>query len=112
MSRPRIISIICIIGYLSVLFSFPQVFSPPVKKLGMLMPAVYGILVAAQFIACVGIWYFKQWGVQLYLLAFFAKTLFFLLTDQTGFSFYAGAVMSVVFVVILIRHYPRMNPNL
>lgn len=112
MSRPRIISIICIIGYLSVLFSFPQVFSPPVKKLGMLMPAVYGILVAAHFIACVGIWYFKQWGVQLYLLAFFSKTLFFLLTDQTGFTFYAGAVMSVVFVVILIRHYPRMNPNL
>lgn len=78
----------------------------------MLMPAVYGILVAAHFIACVGIWYFKQWGVQLYLLAFFSKTLFFLLTDQTGFTFYAGAVMSVVFVVILIRHYPRMNPNL
>lgn len=112
MNRPRIISIICIIGYLSVLFSFPQVFSPPVKKLGMLMPAVYGILVAAHFIACVGIWYFKQWGVQLYLLAFFAKTLFFLLTDQTGFSFYAGAVMTLVFVVILVRHYPRMNPNL
>ncbi len=112
MKRPRIISIICIIGYLSVLFSFPQVFSPSVKKLGVLMPALYGILVAANFIACVGIWYFKQWGVQLYLISFFAKTLFFLLTLQTGFTFYVGTTLSLVFMIILIRHYPRMNPNL
>lgn len=112
MKRPRIISIICILGYLSVLFTFPQVFSPPIKKLGVFMPAIYGILVSAHFIACVGIWYFKQWGVQLYLMAFFAKTLFYLLTDQIGLSLYVGSAFSVVFMFILLRHYPKMNPNL
>ncbi len=112
MKRPRIISIICIFGYLSVLVAFPQVFSPSVKKLGLLVPALYGILVAAQFISCVGIWYFKQWGVQLYLMTFFAKTLFFILSDQTGFTFYLGLVVSLTFIVVLLRHYPRMNPNL
>lgn len=112
MKRPRIISIICIFGYLSVLVAFPQVFSPSVKKLGLLVPALYGILVAAQFISCVGIWYFKQWGVQLYLMTFFAKTLFFILSDQTGFTFYLGLVISLTFIVVLLRHYPRMNPNL
>jgi hypothetical protein len=112
MKRPRIISIICIIGYLSVLISFPQVFSPPVKKLGLFVPALYGVLVAAQFIACVGIWYFKQWGVQLYLLSFFAKTLFFLLSEQTGFTFYFGILIALVSIVLLLKHYPKMNPNL
>lgn len=112
MKRPRIISIICILGYLSVLFTFPQVFSPPIKKLGVFMPAIYGILVASHFIGCVGIWYFKQWGVQLYLLSFFAKTLFYLTTYQTGFSFYVGTFISLVFIVILLKYYPKMNPNL
>ena len=112
MKRPRVITIFCILSYLAVLIAFPQVFSPSVKKLGVFMPALYGILVAANFISCVGIWYYKQWGVQLYLLSFFAKTLFFMLTDQMEFSFYAGIGMSVAFIVVQLRFYPRMNPNL
>jgi hypothetical protein len=112
MKRPTVITIFCVLGYLSVVFTFPQVFSPGVKKLGTFMPAIYGLLVAAQFMATVGIWYFKQWGVQLYLTSFFAKTLFFMLTDQMGPSFYLGMLISLVFIVILLRFYPRMNPNL
>jgi hypothetical protein len=112
MKRPTIITVICILGYISVLFTFPQVFSPGIKKLGIFMPAIYGILVATHFIACVGLWYFKQWGVQLYLLSFFAKILFFMLTNQTGISFYAGTTISLVFTVILLRYYGRMSPNL
>lgn len=112
MARPRIITIICIIGYLAVLFTFPQVFSPPIKKLGMLMPAVFGILVSAQFIACVGVWYYKRWGVELYLIAFFAKTIFFMTTGQTGFSFYFGGLISLVSIILLLKYYRKMNPNL
>lgn len=76
------------------------------------MPAVYGILVAAHFIACVGLWYFKRWGVQLYLLVFFAKTIFYLSIRQTGAMFYANVVLSVVFIIILLRFYKRMDGNL
>lgn len=76
------------------------------------MPALYGILVSAHFIACVGLWFYKQWGVQLYLLTFFSKTLFFMLTNQTGFSFYFGLLVSVFSITILLRHYTRMSPNL
>src|SRR5262245_9214623 len=112
MKRPIIISIICIVGYLSVVFTFPQVFSPSIKKLGVLMPAVYGILVAAHFISCVGIWYFKRWGVQLYLLSFFAKTIFYLSIRQTGVVFYFNTALSIIFIIILLRFYPRMDSNL
>ena len=112
MKRPGVITIICVIGYLSVLFAFPQVFSPPVKKLGLLMPAVFGIIIAAQFISYVGLWYYKQWGVELFVLCFFVKTLFYLFTDQVGVSFYIGVALSIVFIVLLFRHYPKMSPNL
>jgi hypothetical protein len=112
LKRPKILSFICIIGYLSVVLSFPQVFSPQVKKLGLLMPALYGILVAANFIACVGIWYMKQWGVMLYLLVFFARILFNLGIDDLSPGFYITNLVWILFIIILIRFYPKMNPNL
>lgn len=112
MKRPKIISAICIIGYLTVVFTFPQVFSPSIKKLGVLMPALYGVLVACNFISCVGIWYYKQWGVQLYAITFFAKTLFFILLQQYSFSFYFSSALSFFFLLILLRFYPKMNQNL
>ena len=112
MIRPRAITIFCVLSYLGILISFPQVFSPGVKKLGVFIPAFYGFLVATQFIATVGIRYFKQWGVQLFLSSFFAKTVFFMLTGQTGWSFYLGALISLIFIILQLRFYRRMNPNL
>lgn len=112
MKRPGIITTFCVIGYIFIVFTFPQVFSPSIKKLGVYMPAVYGVLVAANFISYVGIWYFKQWGVQLFLISFFAKMLFYISTGQFGFFFYLNTLISVVFIVILLRFYTRMNPNL
>jgi hypothetical protein len=112
MKRPTIISVFCIIGYIAVVFTFPQVFSPGIKKLGVFMPAIFGILVAANFIACVGIWYFKQWGAQLYLISFFAKVLFYLSIRDYGTGFFVSTLYSVIFTVILLRFYPKMNPNL
>jgi hypothetical protein len=112
MKRPRIISFICITGYLSVLIAFPQVFSPSVKKLGLLMPAIYGLIIAGQFISYVGIWYYKQWGVLLFVLTFFVKTLFFLLTGQTGTGFYISTSLAAVFMFLLLPHYRKMNRNL
>ena len=55
MKRPKIITVFCVLMYVGLLISFPQVFSPGVKKLGVFVPAIYGLLVAAQFIATVGI---------------------------------------------------------
>lgn len=112
MKRPAVITVFCIIGYLSVVFTFPQVFSPSVKKLGVLMPAIYGVLVAANFIAYVGIWHFKQWGVQLFLLSFFAKVLFYIGIEDYGVFFFLNTLISLAFMVILLRFYPKMNPNL
>jgi uncharacterized membrane protein (DUF2068 family) len=112
MKRPVIISIICILGYITVLFTFPQVFSPSIKRLGLFMPAIYGIIVSAQFIGCVGLWYFKRWGAELYVTGFFLKVLFHLFTDTAGGGLILSAVVNLVFFIFLLKHYPRMNPNL
>ena len=112
MKRPFVITLICILGYLSVVFTFPQVFSPPIKRLGLFVPAIYGILVSGQFIACVGLWYFKRWGAELYLAAFFLKALFHLLTDTAGAGLIVSGAIHLVFVFFLLRHYPRMDTNL
>lgn len=112
MKRPKIISFICILGYLTVLITFPQVFSPAIKKLGVFVPAIYGILAASNFISCVGLWYFKQWGVQLYIVSFFAKTLFVILIQQYSSTFYMNVFITVIFIFILLRFYPKMSENL
>ncbi len=112
MKRPRIISVICILGYLTVLFTFPQVFSPAIKKLGLFVPAVYGIIVAARFIACVGLWFFKKWGAELYVASFFASVLFELLSGTAGSGLIISSVMNLVFIIFLLRYYPRMSANL
>lgn len=112
MKRPGVITFFCVLGYLGILVTFPQVFSPAVKKLGVFMPALYGLLVALQFMATVGIWYYKRWGVELYLMSFFGKFMFFMLTDQMGVGSWIGTVISITFIIILLRHYKRMDTNL
>jgi len=112
MKRPGSITVFCVLGYLSIVFSFPQVFSPQVKKLGMFIPALSGLLVAANFMAYVGIWYMKRWGAELFLISYFSKTILDLLYIQTGIAFYIGQIFSLVFILILLKHLKRLNHNL
>lgn len=102
----------CVLGYLSIVISFPQVFSPQVKKLGIFMPALYGFLVAANFMAYVGIWFMKRWGAELFLLSYFTKTLIDILLENTGFMFYSGQLFSAFFIFFLFRNYRLMDRNL
>lgn len=110
--RPKIVSIICIIGFISVIFTFPSVFSPSVKKIGDFVPALYGFIVACNFMAFIGLWHMKQWGVQLYLFIFFVKTLFLISINDLGPGTISGIVSAIIFSAILIRFYPKMDVNL
>ena len=112
MKRPKIISVICIVGFISVVFTFPAVFSPSVKKIGDFVPALYGFLVAGSFISYIGLWHMKQWGVQTFFFIFFVKTLFFILINDLGFGTILGIILSVTFGIILLRFYPKMDINL
>ena len=80
--------------------------------MGAVVPALYGSLVAATFISCVGLWYMKKWGFELYLVCFIGRTLFYLLSGQTGLQFYAGTGISLIFITILLWYYKRMSAEL
>ena len=112
MKRPGILTFCCVLGYLSVIVTFPQVFSPSVKKLGLFMPALYGLLVAGEFMAYIGIWFMKRWGTELFLILYFVRTLLDLLLGNTGFGFYLGQVFSIFFTFFLLRNYRFQDNNL
>jgi hypothetical protein len=112
MKRPKILTVICVLGFLSIVVSFPQVFSPSVKKLGMFMPAVFGLLVAFSFMAYVGVWFMKRWGAELFAITFFAKLIFFIANNQMGMSLWFSAIFHLFFLVVFLRHYNGMDKNL
>jgi uncharacterized membrane protein len=112
MKRPLILSIICVIGFLWVVVTFPGVFSPSVKKLGVFMPAIYGLIVAATFISFIGVWHLKRWGMELYALSFFSKMAFFILTKSFEMTSIIGIVFSVWFMTTYLFFYKKMDVNL
>jgi len=111
MIRPKIISFICIIGFILVIFSFPQVFSPSIKKVGMFAPAVYGAIIAFQFISFVGLWHFKQWGAIGFLIVFFGKIYFNIYINDIGVLFYTYVAISVFSFIFILKHFKQMSPN-
>lgn len=109
MERSKIISVICILGFIGVIFSFPQVFSPSIKKIGMFVPGIYGLIIALQFISFVGLWHFKQWGVLGFIVVFFGKLLFSIGIEDYGVMFYIFMIYSLISAFVLIRNYKMMR---
>lgn len=110
--RPLLLTIVCVLGYIWIVFSLPGVFSPAIKKLGDWYPALFGLLVAASFISYVGVWHMKRWGVNLFIITFFVKEMILILINDIGFNFYMGFTFSIFFIITMIVFYKRMDENL
>src|ERR1035437_980034 len=107
--RHVILTIICIIGILWSLGSFVFVFSPTIKKISDWAPAIYGTMVALQFISFIGIWHMKRWGVMICISAFFAKIIFSVVVKDIA---YVEIGLSVVFTVFFLIFYRKMDDEL
>jgi len=107
--RPRLISIICILGFIWIVFSFPSVFSPSIKKMGDWYPALFGLIVASSFISYIGVWHMKRWGVQLFIITFFIKEVLLILLEDLS---YVGIAFSLFFLISMLFFYRRMDLNL
>ena len=107
--RPILLSIVCIVGYVWVFINFPGIFSPFLKKQGDWMPAIFGLIVAAEFIGYVGVWHLKKWGVNLYIVASFSKYVFSLATDSVN---YVGLSFSILFITLFLFFYKRLDNEL
>jgi len=107
--RPVLLSIVCILGYIWIVFSFPAVFSPSVKKLGDWYPALFGLIVAGTFISYIGVWHMKKWGVQLFAISFFVKESMLIFINDVS---YVGIFFSLFFICSMLPFYKRMDANL
>jgi hypothetical protein len=110
--RPVILTVISIIGILWGLVNFIIVFSPFIKKISDWAPAIYGIIVATQFISFIGIWNMKRWGVMCYFLYFFSTQIFSIAINDFGLGEKVGLVLSVIFIVFFLIYYRRMDDEL
>jgi hypothetical protein len=107
--RPKIITIICVLGFIASVLSFPSIFSPFIKKKGAIVPAISGLLIALEFISIVGVWFMKRWGVTLYLATALAQQTLWLSIDT--WKAYQIA-LPVIFLSIASFHYRKMDVNL
>ncbi len=107
--RPVLLSIVCILGFIWIVFSFPSVFSPSIKKMGDWYPALFGLIVASSFISYIGLWHMKRWGVQLFLITFFIKETILVVVQDVNFM---GIFFSILFIVPMMVFYKRMDLNL
>lgn len=107
--RPKLVTAVCVLGFIWIVFSFPAVFSPSVKKLGDWYPALFGLIVAMSFISYIGLWHMKRWGVSLFIIAFFIKELLLILINDLS---YIGIFFSVSFIITMVFFYKRMDVNL
>ncbi len=107
--RSKILTVVCIIGFIWVVISLPGVFAPSVKKINDWMPALLGAIRASMFISFIGVWFMKQWGVRLFIITFFLKEMIFVFINDTN---YFSIILSLFFIVTMLVYYRRMDPNL
>lgn len=108
-NRPKLITTICVLGFIWIVFSFPAVFSPSVKKLGDWYPALFGLIVAFSFISYIGVWHMKRWGVSLFILTFFIKEMLLIFINDLN---YIGLSVSALFITVMVVFYKGMDVNL
>lgn len=107
--KPRILTIVCVIAFTIVVIGFPYIFSPFVKKKGDFFPAILGLFVALQFIAIVGVWFMKKWGVMLYLGTAMANQALLIWIDDWQIT---SVILPTIFLSISLFFYKRMDNNL
>ncbi len=107
--RPVLVTFICVIGFIGVILSFPSIFSPFVKKMGDFYPALFGCLIAANFIAVVGVWNMKRWGFTLFLISSLINQITKLLANNWSIT---DVILPVLFLGVTVFFYKRMDDNL
>ena len=107
--RPVILTIVCIVGILWSLMNFIFVFSPFIKKISSWTPAIYGIIVALQFISFIGAWHMKRWGVLLFISAFTCKVIFSIAIKDVS---YVGIGLALTIIIFFLVFYRRMAEEL
>ena len=107
--RPIILTIVCIIAFIGVVLSFPGIFSPFVKKMGDFYPALFGCIIAFNFISIVGVWYMKKWGVTLFLFSSLVNQIAKLWVNNWSAT---DIILPIIFLSVSFFFYKQTDENL
>ncbi|MEO8148949.1 MAG: hypothetical protein ABI723_14985 [Bacteroidia bacterium] len=107
--RPTLLSIVCIIGYVGIAISFPNIFSPFIKQLGIGYPALLGSIISLRFISLVGVWFMKKWGVILFVIIFIVNEIVRTMIDDVS---YIELPVSAILSIVFLCYYRLMDRNL
>lgn len=107
--RPTILTVICVISFAAAVLGFPTIFSPFIKKQGDFFPAFTGILISLEFIAVVGVWYMKKWGVRVYILtSMLNQSLMIYIDNWASYKL----ILPILFIGVGAFFYKKMDNNL
>lgn len=110
--RPIIVSVITVLAMVGCFFALMASIMPAVKKLGDYYPAILGFIVAMRFIALVGVWHMKRWGVHFFVYAFLLRIVLYILMADIGIFGMAHLFFCVLYAAIFFVYYRRMDANL
>jgi len=109
--RPTIITIVSVAGFILVIGGLGTVFSPEIRKLGDFYPALFGLLVSLRFIAYVGIWHMKRWGVELFMVTLTAQIIQATVMDAYDINL-IGLIEHLLALATMVIYYRQMDRNL
>jgi hypothetical protein len=111
LKRPKIITAVCIAGFGLVILGMPQIFSPAIRKLGDFYPALFALLYSLRFIAYVGLWHMKRWGVELFMITLVAQVIQATVMDAYEIN-PIGLIEHLAALAVMIGLYRKMDSNL
>jgi hypothetical protein len=104
--RPPVITIICILGFIGVLFVLPKVFSSLARDVGAWYPPYLAFIGIVGLICNIGFWQMKKWGFYGYI-AFVAANQVIMLSTGTWLPM--ALISPAIIIAILAYYFNRMT---
>ena len=110
--RPKAISILCVIGFIFSTGQIIAISAPAIRDVASWYPIVYGLIISFRFISLVGVWHMKKWGAELFAYVTLFKIMVQVAVGDLGFFGGVDAVFSVIFAIVFLCFYKRMERGL
>ncbi len=105
-SRPVIITIICVLGFLITVGSFPMIFFFDTKNFGAWFTPSFILFYALQLITLVSLWKMKKWSVILFIILFAIVQMILVMLH----SWSLGTLINPgIVLVILLSQFKKMD---
>ena len=110
--RPKIISIVCVIGFILSAGQIITISAPSIRDVALWYPVLYGAIISMRFISLVGVWHMKKWGAEFFTYVALAKIITQVLVNDFNGVAKADAFFSLVLSILFMSYYKRMGRNL